>query len=105
MSLLKVPAITSALFPLCSPTAKRASYLCYLVDSAAYATIVDPAVPFTYRLLTSAFIHVDATHLITNLTAAIPDCVDLEQQCGAAALVADLAMITLTSHVLYGKKW
>eukprot|EP00878_Enallax_costatus_P021654 GHUV01022941.1.p1 GENE.GHUV01022941.1~~GHUV01022941.1.p1 ORF type:complete len:364 (+),score=118.20 GHUV01022941.1:297-1388(+) len=59
-----------------------------------------------YRLITAAFVHVDATHLITNLTAAVPDCIELEQQCGSAALAADLAVITLTSHALYvGFAW
>jgi hypothetical protein len=49
-------------------------------------------------------VHVDATHLITNLTAVLPDCVMLEQQCGSAALAADLLLLTTTSHALYGEQ-
>jgi hypothetical protein len=49
-------------------------------------------------------VHVDATHLITNLTAVLPDCVMLEQQCGSAALAADLLLLTTTSHALYGER-
>jgi hypothetical protein len=49
-------------------------------------------------------VHVDATHLITNLTAVLPDCVLLEQQCGSAALAADLLLLTTTSHALYGEQ-
>lgn len=48
--------------------------------------------------------HVDATHLITNLTAVLPDCVMLEQQCGSAALAADVLLLTTTSHALYGEQ-
>uniref|UniRef100_A0A383WNC0 Peptidase S54 rhomboid domain-containing protein n=1 Tax=Tetradesmus obliquus TaxID=3088 RepID=A0A383WNC0_TETOB len=54
-----------------------------------------------YRLWTAAVVHVDATHLITNLTAVLPDCVMLEQQCGSAALAADVLLLTTTSHALY----
>ncbi|KAF6251854.1 hypothetical protein COO60DRAFT_580622 [Scenedesmus sp. NREL 46B-D3] len=54
-----------------------------------------------YRLWSAAVVHVDATHLITNLTAVLPDCVMLEQQCGSAALAADLLLLTTTSHALY----
>eukprot|EP00882_Tetradesmus_deserticola_P017382 GHRQ01018620.1.p1 GENE.GHRQ01018620.1~~GHRQ01018620.1.p1 ORF type:complete len:223 (+),score=102.78 GHRQ01018620.1:1019-1687(+) len=57
-----------------------------------------------YRLWTAAMVHVDATHLITNLTAVLPDCVMLEQQCGSVALAADLLLLTTASHTLYGEQ-
>jgi membrane associated rhomboid family serine protease len=63
-----------------------------------------PAAAAAARLWTAAVVHVDATHLITNLTAVLPDCVMLEQQCGSAALAADLLLLTTTSHALYGEQ-
>jgi rhomboid domain-containing protein 1 len=56
-----------------------------------------------YRLATAAFVHVDATHLITNLTAALPEVLLLEEVQGSAPLLADLALLTLLSHLLYGE--
>lgn len=47
--------------------------------------------------------HVDATHLITNLTAVLPDCVMLERHSGSGALAADLLLLTTTSSLLYGE--
>jgi hypothetical protein len=55
-------------------------------------------------LVSAALVHVDATHLITNLTAALPECVALEEQQGSAGLAADLVLLTLTSHALYGEQ-
>lgn len=57
-----------------------------------------------YRIVTAAFVHVDATHLITNLTAALPDCLYLEDQEGSKALLGDLMLLTLLSHSLYGER-
>jgi membrane associated rhomboid family serine protease len=54
-------------------------------------------------LLTAAFVHVDATHLITNLTAALPEMLALEDAEGSRALAADMILLTLLSHGLYGK--
>lgn len=54
--------------------------------------------------MSSAFVHIDATHLISNLTAALPDLIQLEQQEGSAVLAADLALITIMSHLLYGEE-
>jgi hypothetical protein len=56
-----------------------------------------------YRLATAAFVHVDATHLITNLTAALPEVLLLEEVQGSGPLLADLALLTLLSHLLYGE--
>ena len=62
-----------------------------------------PSIHFLYcRLLTAAFVHVDATHLITNLTAALPEVLALEDTEGSKALAVDLLLLTLLSHGLYG---
>jgi hypothetical protein len=56
-----------------------------------------------HRLVTSAFVHVDNTHLISNLAAAVPDCLYLERTQGSVALALDTAGLTLLSHSLYGE--
>jgi hypothetical protein len=54
------------------------------------------------RLVTSALVHIDSTHLISNLAAAVPDCLYLERTQGSAQLALDVAGLTLLSHGLYG---
>ena len=53
------------------------------------------------RLVTAALVHVDAPHLIANLSAALPDCVALEVAYGSTPLAADLLLLTLGAHGLY----
>ncbi|KAF8057102.1 RBL14 [Scenedesmus sp. PABB004] len=54
-----------------------------------------------YRLGSAALVHVDATHLVSNLTSLLPDAVSLEESRGSAALAADLVLLTFLSSSLY----
>jgi hypothetical protein len=46
----------------------------------------------------------DATHLLANLSSALPECLYLEsrQPHGSRRLLADLALLTLLTNGLYG---
>lgn len=58
------------------------------------------------RLATAAFVHINATHLLANLTAAVPDALFIERSRGGAALLAEVGSATALSHGLYvGAAW
>lgn len=58
------------------------------------------------RLATSAVVHFNATHLLSNLTTVVPDAMYIERTQGSAALLGELAAATLLSHSMYvGMAW
>eukprot|EP00210_Caulerpa_lentillifera_P002364 g2268.t1 len=54
-----------------------------------------------YRLITSAFTHLDAPHLLYNLSAFIECGNILEKQMGVVPFVVEVTLLTLLSHGLY----
>lgn len=54
-----------------------------------------------HRLIIPAFVHLDLTHLLCNLSACLPDCVHLEESSGSVVFAAELAGLTVGSHLYY----
>ena len=55
------------------------------------------------RLFLAALVHMDGTHLASNLAATLPNCVELEQREGSEVFLLELTMLTVLSHGLYGE--
>ncbi|KAJ9516384.1 hypothetical protein QJQ45_011059 [Haematococcus lacustris] len=53
------------------------------------------------RLLLPCVVHTDATHLVSNLAGALPDCLDLEASSGSELFALELLLLTASSHGLY----
>lgn len=55
----------------------------------------------TPRLLSCHLVHLDAAHLLTNLSALLPDCASLEAAEGTAAFAGDLLLLGLAASCAY----
>jgi rhomboid domain-containing protein 1 len=53
------------------------------------------------RLLSCHLVHLDAAHLLTNLSALLPDCASLETAEGSALFAADLLLLGLCASCAY----
>lgn len=53
------------------------------------------------RLLSCHLVHLDLAHLLTNLSALLPDCTALEEAQGPAAFTADLLLLGLAASTAY----
>jgi hypothetical protein len=58
----------------------------------------------TRRLLVPALVHLDASHLLSNLASAVPNCLALEGDTAAssALFAAELIALTAAAHGTYG---